>query len=71
MTKHSSLIDALLTERAGYVQRGLKDRVAQIDACLRDLGHLSKPQPTPVETAVAEPQVETASLSKTRIRKKG
>lgn len=71
MTKNSSLIDALLTERAGYVQRGLKDRVAQIDACLRDLGYESKQASTPVETATAVPQVETAALPKTRTRKKG
>jgi hypothetical protein len=71
MTKHSSLIDALLTERAGYVQRGLKDRVAQIDTCLRDLGYQTKQTTTPVETATAVPQVETAALPQTRTRKKG
>ena len=71
MTKQKSLIDALLTERAGYVQRGLKDRVVQIDAYLRDLGHESKQASTPVETATAVPQVETANLPKAAKRKKG
>jgi len=71
MTNHKSLIDALLTERAGYVQRGLKDRVAQIDTCLRDLGYQTKQTTTPVETATAVPQVETAALPQTRSRKKG
>ena len=71
MTNNKSLIDALLTERAGYVQRGLKDRVAQIDTCLRDLGYDNKQTSTPVETATAEPQVETATLPKAAKRKKG
>lgn len=71
MTNKKSLIDALLTERAGYVQRGLKDRVAQIDTCLRDLGYETKQASTPIETATAEPQVETAALPKAAKRKKG
>lgn len=71
MTKNKSLIDGLLIERAGYVQRGLKDRVAQIDAYLRDLGHESKQLSTPVETATAVPQVESAALPKAAKRKKG
>ena len=71
MTNQKSLIDALLTERAGYVKRGLKDRVVQIDTYLRDLGHETKQASTPVETATAEPQVETAALPKAAKRKKG
>lgn len=32
-------VDALLVERAGYEQRGLKDRVAEVDEQLADRGH--------------------------------
>jgi hypothetical protein len=41
------------------VQRGLKDRVASVDAALRDAGY--KAESTKVETATAEPEIETAS----------
>jgi hypothetical protein len=57
MNKH--IIESLLIERAGYVQRGLKDRVAAVDASLRDAGY--KAESAKVETATAEPVVETAS----------
>ena len=53
------LIDALLSERAGYVMRGLKDRVKQVDDALRAAGY-SAGAPK-VETATAEPEIETAS----------
>ena len=33
------VIAALLREREGLVQRGLRDRVAQVDEQLRQLGH--------------------------------
>lgn len=33
-----SYVNALLTEREGYVQRGRKDRVAQVDAELARMG---------------------------------
>lgn len=46
-------VEALKIEREGYVRRGLKDRVAQVDALLRDLGE--KPEPAPVEQATAAP----------------
>jgi hypothetical protein len=35
----SNEIDALLIERAGYVRRGLPDRVAQVDEQLRLRGY--------------------------------
>jgi DNA-directed RNA polymerase beta subunit len=35
MNKH--IIESLLIERAGYVQRGLKDRVASVDADIEEL----------------------------------
>ena len=45
-------IEALLVERAGYVQRGLKDRVAAVDSVLNALGYKSKA--SEVETASVE-----------------
>ena len=55
------IIASLLNERAGYVQRGLKDRVSQVDAQLTALGHKSAPR---VETASVEPETERAVTSK-------
>ncbi len=49
----SDYVEALKLEREGYVRRGLKDRVAQVDAILRDLGE--KPASAPVEQATAAP----------------
>ena len=43
----------MLEERRGYVVRGLKDRIAQVDAELARLGFA-------VEDERAEPAVETA-----------
>ena len=54
-------IDALLTERAGYVLRKLPARVAAVDAALAALGYKSKPQ---TETASVDTNTETASVSK-------
>ena len=45
-------IEALLVERAGYVQRGLKDRVAAVDSALNVLGHKTKA--SEIETASVE-----------------
>lgn len=54
-------VEALLTERAGYVQRGLKDRVKAVDDALRDLGfdhkYMSEPE---IETATIDPSAERA-----------
>lgn len=47
------MVAALLRERAGYVQRGLKDRVAAVDAELERHGH--KP---PAETPAAQARTE-------------
>jgi hypothetical protein len=58
-------IEALLTERRGYVIRGLTDRVAAVDAALAALGYAA------VETATAEPQSETATRKKPTRRLKG
>jgi hypothetical protein len=54
-------IDALLTERAGYVLRKLPARVAAVDAALAALGHRAKPN---VETATADPESERATTAK-------
>jgi hypothetical protein len=54
-------IESLLSERAGYVQRGLKDRVKGVDDALRDLGfdhkYMSEPE---IETATIDPSAERA-----------
>lgn len=55
---NKQLIEALLIERAGYVLRGLKDRVKQVDEQLTIAGHKVTVK---VETAAVEPAVETAS----------
>lgn len=62
---NNHIIESLLIERAGYVQRGLKDRVAQVDQALRDAGYKSAPK---VETATAEPEIEKAAKPATRKR---
>jgi len=49
-------IESLLVERAGYVQRKLKDRVAAVDSVLNALGYKSKA--FEVETASVEPTTE-------------
>ena len=54
-------VEALLSERAGYVQRGLKDRVKAVDDALRDLGFDHKYMPEPeIETATIDPSAERA-----------
>ena len=50
-------IESLLVERAGYEKRGLKDRVAAVDAALRELDFDHK--------YMVEAEVETASLAPT------
>ena len=53
----SKQIEALLTERAGYEMRGLKERVALVDAELKNLGFSHKYISPPKEPVI----VETAS----------
>jgi hypothetical protein len=55
-------VESLLFEREGYVRRGLKQRVAQVDAELAKFG-------IGIESASVEPTVETASRAKPRARK--
>ena len=61
-------IDALLTERAGYERRGLKDRVEAVNAALRELGFDNKYQPE-VEVASVEPEVEKSVLKRGKKKK--
>jgi len=61
-------IDALLTERAGYERRGLKDRVKAVDAALRELGFDNKYMPE-VEVASVEPEVEKSVLKRGKKKK--
>ncbi len=61
-------IDALLTERAGYERRGLKDRVKAVDEALRSLGFDHKYMPD-VEVAAIEPKVETSVLKRGKKKK--
>lgn len=54
-------IQALLVERAGYVQRNMPKRVASVDEALRAVGYEVK-QTAPKEVASVENPVETASM---------
>ena len=58
-------VEALLIERRGYEQRGLKHRVAQVDAALREVGY----EINEVEAATIEPDSERAV--KPRAKKRG
>jgi hypothetical protein len=60
----SKYIEALLTERRGYEQRGKKERVAQIDAALRDAGFDHECMADEVETAAVEQKAERATKKK-------
>lgn len=59
-----SMIEALLTEREGYVRRGLKARVAQVDDAIRALGVEVGPEVEAPEDAA--PAVETATVKRGR-----
>lgn len=65
----SNHIDSLLTERAGYVNRKLPERVKAVDAQLRELGYDHKYLTSDVETASIEPSVERATRAKATRRK--
>ncbi len=56
-------VESLLRERHGYVVRGLKDRVAQVDVAIKALGG--------VVVADDEPEVETASTEPTENARRG
>lgn len=61
-------IDALLIEREGYVRKGLKESVEQVDAALRGLGYQDAPTPD-VELASVEPVTETSVLKRGKKKK--
>lgn len=62
---NQSIIDALLVEREGYVLRGRKDRVAQVDAQLALFGI------SVGDVEVADSAVETEkAISKSAPRKR-
>jgi len=54
-------VEALVAEREGYLRRGMKDRVAQVDKELSRFG-------IAVETASIAPKTETASRAKPKPR---
>ena len=53
----NKMIAALLAEREGYARRGKMDRVAEVDAQLRELGFEHK-QMRPIEAAAVAPAAE-------------
>jgi len=67
----SKQIEALLTEREGYLKRGLVERVKSVDEALRELGfdhkYLSEPD---IETASFEVESEKARRKKSKKRAK-
>jgi uncharacterized protein (UPF0335 family) len=66
----SKYIEALLIERSGCERRGLKDRIKQIDAALREVGFDHKYMTEPeIETAALEPVVERAVIKAAKKRK--
>jgi len=67
----SKQIASLLVERAGYVQRGLKDRVKQVDEALADRGYVHKyaEKYSERESASVEPEAERAVTPRVTKRK--
>ena len=65
----TSIVQALLIEREGYLRRGRKDRVAAVDAELKKYGveveAKREHRTVEVETAEAKP-AETASVKRTK-----
>lgn len=58
----SPYIEALLLERAGYVFRGLSNRVKAVDEALKDAGFEHKYLKAEREVASVEQDVETATV---------
>jgi hypothetical protein len=67
----SKYIEALLIERSGCERRGLKDRIKQIDAALREVGfdHKYMTDEPEIETAALQPVVERAVVKAAKKRK--
>lgn len=66
MNKH---IEALLTEREGYLKRGLVERVEAVDEALRGLGFDNKSLPD-IENASISVESEKATRKKSKKRAK-
>ena len=66
----SKYIEALLAERKGYENRGLKDRIAAVDEALAQLGfshkYLSPSKEVVTEVAALEPEMEQAVVRRGR-----
>jgi len=56
----SKEVQALLTEREGYVRRGLKNRVKAVDEALKAYGIAVESAPIEVESASINHEVEQA-----------
>lgn len=69
-------IGGLLTERAGYLQSGRKDRASQVDAELKRLGYTGSKEATVdphqevLETAATESKTEKATVRRKATRRK-
>lgn len=61
-------MEALLEERRGYVMRGLKDRVAQVDAAIKALGGVVVADVPEVAVEI-DAELETADAPKGRGRR--
>lgn len=56
--RNDNLIRAYLAEREAYVKRGLADRVADVDAELKRLGH-TRAAKTPAKERAVKPKGES------------
>jgi hypothetical protein len=71
-----SIINSLLRERNLYVRRGLAARVKAVDEALANLGYRTPTEDAvlraqPIETAQAEPELETAVVKPARRSRRG
>jgi hypothetical protein len=57
---HQHMLDALAIEREGYVRRGLKARVAQVDAQIKHYGGKSSSRNPAIASEVAAEPAEPA-----------
>ena len=65
----SNVIAGLLAEREGYVRRGLKDRVKQVDEVLASLGHNVRAETPQAESATVDRESERAVVPRASKRK--
>ena len=62
-----NIINALLLERHGYIQRGLPERAAMVTAVLHNLGYVETDSDT-VESASVAPATEHATKRRAKKR---